>query len=355
MHMSETQEVIFEVAGPVGHIRLNKPETLNSLTPAMCAAMHETLEAWAADDRIRVVVVTGEGERAFCAGGDVRRVCEVGREDPVRAREFFAVEYAMDAAIMKFPKPYVSLIDGIVMGGGLGISVNGRFRVVSEHIMAAMPETGIGLLPDVGATAFLNACPGRIGLYLGLTGARLDAADALHARLATHFVPRARQRAVFDGLVGAKYLGDDYVTVAGIIGRYAGDPGNSRLMAQQRDIDRLFASDRVEDIAAALAKDGSEFGRNCREALARMSPTSLKITAKQITANAGISPVEALSLEYRMVCHVLERHDFYEGIRAALIDKDRNPAWKPDTLDGVSDAEVDAHFVPLGEAERLFG
>lgn len=353
--MSETQEVIFEVAGPVGRIHLNKPETLNSLTPGMCAAMHEHLDAWAVDDSVRAVVVTGEGDRAFCAGGDVRRVCEVGREDPVAARKFFAVEYAMDAAIMTFPKPYVSLIDGIVMGGGLGISVNGRFRVVSEHVMAAMPETGIGLLPDVGATAFLNACPGRTGLYLGLTGARLDAADSLHARFATHFVPRERQPSVLDGLINADYLGDDYVTVAGIIGRYAGDPGESRLMTLQREVDRLFASDRVEDIVAALAKDSTSFAKTCHEALSRMSPTSLKITAKQLTAHAGISPVDALALEYRMVCHVLDRHDFYEGIRAALIDKDRSPAWQPDTLEGVDDAEVSAHFAPLGADDMTFG
>lgn len=352
--MTETEDVLFSLDGPVGRIHLNKPQTLNALTPTMCAAMHEHLVRWAADDAIHVVVVTGEGGRAFCAGGDVRRVAEVGREDPVAARDFFSVEYAMDAAIVTFPKPYVSLIDGIVMGGGLGISVNGRFRIVSEHVMAAMPETGIGLLPDVGATAFLNACPDRIGLYLGLTGARLDAADAIHAGFGTHFVPRDRQPALLEALVDAEYLGDDFAIVDGIVSLFAGDPGASTLRTHQMAIDRLFAADDVGEIVAALAADGSEFAATTAAALGRMSPTSLKITAKQITENKGISPLDALRLEYRMVCHVLERHDFYEGIRAALVDKDRSPRWDPATLAGVSASDVEAHFAPLGDAELAF-
>ncbi|MEX2454577.1 MAG: enoyl-CoA hydratase/isomerase family protein [Rhodospirillaceae bacterium] len=349
--MTETQDVLFSLDGPAGRIHLNKPQTLNALTAPMCAAMQAQIEEWAAEDAVELVIVTGEGDRAFCAGGDVRRVCEVGREDPVKAREFFSVEYAMDAAIVRFPKPYVSLIDGIVMGGGLGISVNGRYRVMTEHVMAAMPETGIGLLPDVGATAFLNACPGRIGLYLGLTGARLDAADAIHAGFGTHFVPRERLPALLEALTGAEYLGDSFAIVDGIVSRFSGDPGDSALRARQQAIDRLFAADRVEDIVAALEADGSEFAATAAEALGRMSPTSMKIAAKQITENVGISALDALRLEYRMVCHVLERHDFYEGIRAALIDKDRSPKWCPATLDGVSDAAVDAHFIPLGIAE----
>jgi enoyl-CoA hydratase len=349
--MSETDEVLFSLDGPAGRIHLNKPQTLNALTPSMCAAMHEHLDRWASDPDVHLVIVTGAGDRAFCAGGDVRRVCEVGREDPVKARDFFLIEYAMDAAIVNFPKPYISVIDGIVMGGGLGISVNGGFRVMSEHVMAAMPETGIGLLPDVGATAFLNACPGRIGLYLGLTGARMDTADAIHAGMGTHFVPRERLSSMIASLTEAKYMGDPFAIVEGIVGRFAGDPGPSKLRARQQEIDRLFAADGIEDILAALDGDGSEFASETAKTLRRMSPTSMKITARQLTRHKGISPIEALKLEYRMVCHVLERHDFYEGIRAALIDKDRNPKWDPATPEGVSGSEVDAHFAPLGAAE----
>lgn len=349
--MSDTSDVLFEVDGPVGRIRLNKPKTLNSLTRDMCEAMHRQLDTWARSDTVRAVVVTGEGDRAFCAGGDVRQVCEVGREDPVKAREFFQVEYAMDAAIIDFPKPYISLIDGIVMGGGLGISVNGAYRVMSEHIMAAMPETGIGLLPDVGATAFLNACPGRIGLYLGLTGSRLDAADALYAGFATHIVLRDRQPALLEALVAADYGDDAAATVDNLLAQFASDPGTSKLRNLQGEIDRLFAADDAEEIVEALQTDGSPFATGCLETLSHMSPTSMKITTRQIADNAGISAKNALVLEYRMVCHVLERHDFYEGIRAALIDKDRSPNWKPAALEDVTEAEVDAHFALLGAAE----
>jgi len=352
---AEKRDVTFTVEGPVGRIHLNKPETLNSLTRDMCRQMHVHLSEWADNDVVRIVVITGEGDRAFCAGGDVRAVTEAGREDPVGARVFFSDEYAMDLAIAEFPKPYISLIDGIVMGGGLGISVNGAYRVVSEHVMAAMPETGIGLLPDVGATAFLNDCPGRVGLYLGLTGARLDAADTIFAGFATHFVPRDRQENLLETLIDADYLGDDHDTVDGIIERFAGDPGPSKLSGLRKDIDRLFAPDDVGEIVARLNADGSDFAAKTAEVIGRMSPTSLKITAKQLTENREISVRDALILEYRMVSRTLQHHDFYEGVRAALVDKDRNPQWDPPSLDGVSPALVDAHFASLGDGELTFG
>lgn len=351
--MTDSPEIVFSVDGPVGRIHLNKPKSLNSLTQNMCAGMYEHLVRWAADDDIHAVVVTGEGDRAFCAGGDVIQVSTGGKKDPVAAREFFRVEYEMDLAIADFPKPYISLIDGIVMGGGLGISVNGRYRVMSEHIMAAMPETGIGLLPDVGATAFLNKCPGRIGLYLGLTGARLDAADALHAGFATHFVPRDRQQNLLESLVSAEYLGDNFEIVEGIIALFSGDPGDSKLRARQKDIDRLFASDDVEEIVSAVEADGSELAAETLKAFGHMSPTSLKITAKQLADNPGISVKDALILEYRMVSQVLLRHEFYEGIRAALVDRDRSPKWKPATLADVTTDYVDAHFESLGDGELV--
>jgi len=353
--MTDTQtdipEIFFSVDGPVGRIHLNKPKALNSLSQNMCTGMYDHLTQWAGDDAIGSVIVTGEGDRAFCAGGDVLQVSAAGQRDPVATREFFAVEYAMDMAIADFPKPYICLIDGIVMGGGLGISVNGRYRLMSEHIMAAMPETGIGLLPDVGATAFLTACPGRIGLYLGLTGARLDCADAIHAGIGTHFVARDRQPALLDALIAAEYGADGFAVVDGILDRFAADPGASKLRDRQPDIDRLFASDDVGEIISALEADGSELATDTLTALARMSPTSLKITAKQLCDNPGISIRDALILEYRLVSQVLMRHEFYEGIRAALIDRDRDPKWKPATLAEVTPDYVDAHFESLGDGE----
>lgn len=351
--MTDSPEINFSVDGPVGRIHLNKPKSLNSLTMNMCAGMHEHLVKWAADDNINAVVVTAEGDRAFCAGGDVIQVSLGGQEDPVAAREFFRVEYEMDLAIAEFPKPYICLIDGIVMGGGLGISVNGRYRVMSEHIMAAMPETGIGLLPDVGATAFLNRCPGRIGLYLGLTGARLDAADALHAGFATHFVTREKQPALLDTLISADYGSDRFAAVDAMLAEYSGDAGPSKLKDRQADIDRLFATDDVEQIVATLKTDKSELAKESLKAFGHMSPTSLKITAKQLCDNPGISVKDALILEHRMVSQVLLRHEFYEGIRAALIDRDRSPKWEPATLEDVAPDYVDAHFESLGDGELV--
>ncbi len=353
--MQTPPDVLFADAGSAGRIHINKPRSLNSLTEGMCSDIHTRLRQWQDDDAIRVVIVTAEGERAFCAGGDVRRVYEIGRTDPVGARRFFAAEYRMDALIAGFPKPYVCLIDGIVMGGGLGISVNGRYRVAGERTTAAMPETGIGLLPDVGATAFLNAAPGRIGLYLGLSGARMNVADTLHAGFMTHFVPAARHPELADALAGLGGGDDDFATVEGVLGDFAEDPGPSELAGRQDDIDRLFAADTVEEIVAALAADGTEFAAETLATLRRMSPTSMKITARQLTSHPGLSVRDALTLEYRMICHVLERHDFYEGVRAVLIDKDGNPWWNPDTLEEVAREEVEAHFAPLGDAELVLG
>jgi enoyl-CoA hydratase len=351
--MTDSPEITFSVDGPVGRMHLNKPKSLNSLTMAMCAGMHEHLVKWAADDAIHAVVVTGEGDRAFCAGGDVIQVSTGGQKDPVAAREFFRVEYEMDLAIADFPKPYICLIDGIVMGGGLGISVNGRYRVMSEHIMAAMPETGIGLLPDVGATAFLNQCPGRIGLYLGLTGARLDAADAMHAGFATHFVTREKQPTLLDALIAADYGNDNFAAVDALLDDFSDNAGPSKLQDRQPDIDRLFADNDVEKIVAALEAEGSKLAQKALKALGHMSPTSLKLTAKQLTDNQGISVKDALILEHRMVSQVLLRHEFYEGIRAALIDRDRSPKWKPATLAEVTPDYVDAHFESLGDGELV--
>ena len=353
--MQDSPDVRFAEAGSAGRIHLDKPRSLNALTEEMCRAIRGRLLEWQADDAVRAVVVTAEGERAFCAGGDVRRVCEIGRADPVGARSFFAAEYRMDALIAEFPKPYVCVMDGIVMGGGLGISVNGCYRVAGERTVAAMPETGIGLLPDVGATAFLDAAPGRTGLYLGLTGARMDVADTLHAGFTTHFVPAARHGELVDALAGLGATDDDFAAVEGVLGAFAEDPGPSKLAGRRGDIDRLFAADTVEEIFAALAADDSEFAADTLATMRRMSPTSMKITARQLTGHPGLSVREALALEYRMICHVLDRHDFYEGIRAVLIDKDGSPRWSPDTLEGVAREEVDAHFVPLGDAELALG
>jgi len=351
--MNTSQEIHSSVDGNVGHIRLNNPKALNSLTEGMCATIYCLLSDWRDDQDVQIVVVTGNGKRAFCAGGDVLQVCNEGKQDPVGARRFFKTEYAMDLAVAEFPKPYICLIDGIIMGGGLGISVNGRYRVMGDNVLAAMPETGIGLLPDVGATAFLNACPGRAGLYLGLAGARLKTADAIYVGFGTHYVPTQNHPLLLDALKTTEYEDNPFISVEKTINQFSFEPGHSKLKDLQPTIDRLFAVNDVEEIVSRLENDNSAFASETLKALKRMSPTSMKITAKQVTENPNISVKDALILEYRIISHVLKRHDLYEGIRAALIDKDRKPIWQPPTLEEVSSEEVADHFSSLNEEELV--
>ncbi|PPR09139.1 MAG: Short-chain-enoyl-CoA hydratase [Alphaproteobacteria bacterium MarineAlpha11_Bin1] len=351
--MPDNQEIISSIEGTIGRIHLNNPKALNSLSLGMCQSMLDLLNRWRDENLINAIVVTSEGERAFCAGGDVREVSNVGQKDAVAARRFFEIEYTLDTVIAEFPKPFICLIDGIVMGGGLGISVNGAYRVMGDNIMAAMPETGIGLLPDVGATKFLNACPGRIGLYLGLTGARLDTADSLYAGFGTHFVPSINHPDLLKALTTTNFDGDRFAAVDAILGEFTAYPGKSILQEQQVDVDRLFAASDMETIITTLKNDESELAANSLIALYKMSPTSLKVTARQITENSEISLRDALVLEYRLVSQVLMRHDFYEGIRAALIDKDRKPQWTPGALAEVTTNYIDEHFGSLGDQELI--
>ena len=351
--MNNFQKVLSSVTGPVGRIHLNNPGALNSLTESMCIRIYELLREWQDNDKIHIVAVTAEGDRAFCAGGDVRQVYNEGKDDPFAARRFFSTEYRMDLAIAEFSKPYICLIDGIVMGGGLGISVNGQYRVLGDGIMAAMPETGIGLFPDVGATAFLNSCPGRTGLYFGLTGTRLKTADALYAGFGTHYIKSNRHTELLEALQSAEYGDHPSDTVERILREFSSTPNQSGIAAKKGQIDQLFGADSVETIISDLSKDNTAFALETLEQLDRMSPTSLQITAKQITDNPDISARDALILEYRMMAHVLMNHDFYEGIRAALIDKDRTPRWSPKKLTKVMPADVDAYFASLGEHELV--
>ncbi len=351
--MTDSPSVIFDASRGVGTIHLNRPRALNALTLEMCAAIQRQLGIWAADNTIRLVVVTGEGERAFCAGGDVRWVYECAQRDPVSALRFFAAEYAMDWTIARYPKPYVSLIDGIAMGGGLGLSVNGRFRVVTENVLAAMPETGIGLIPDVGATTFLNSCPGHTGLYLGLTGTRLDAADALYTGLATHFVPHTRLDELVEAFASMDPGEDVPTSVEATLQQFAETPGSSALASQQEEIDRIFEADTVEDILSRLDAATTPFSAAAAKALRQRSPTSLKITVRQLRGYPDLTVDQSLVLEYRVISHILERHDFFEGVRAVVIDKTGEPRWKPETLDVVREADVEAHFMPLADAELV--
>jgi enoyl-CoA hydratase len=355
--VADADDILFGREGGLATVTLNRPQALNAFTLAMYRRFDPMLRGWADDPDIHGVLICGAGERAFCAGGDVRAIYEAGlgiAGDPDLTAVFFREEYQLIRRIHRFPKPYVAIIGGITMGGGVGVSVNGAWRIATERTMLAMPETGIGLFPDVGATRFLNLCPGEIGCYLGLTGARLGPADALYCGFATHFIARERVPALVAALAGRDGEVDRFLA------SLASDPGPPPLAARRAAIDRCFAADSVEAILDGLAREAAAGGTHAEWAaqthagLLAKSPTSLKITLRQLRRGRGFSIEQALALEYRLTQHVMAGHDFYEGVRAALIDRDQQPRWNPPTLAGVTEALVDAHFAPLGERELRF-
>ncbi|HYZ42394.1 MAG TPA: enoyl-CoA hydratase/isomerase family protein [Stellaceae bacterium] len=362
--MSDTDEILFGREGGVATITINRPQALNALTLANYRRIDPGLREWEADPSVHVIVMRGAGDRAFCTGGDVRALYEAGRGlsgDPQLPAVFFREEYELIRRIHRLHKPYIAIIDGITMGGGAGISVNGAYRVATERTAFAMPETGIGLFPDVGATRFLNRCPGHIGRYLGLTGVRLNAEDALYCGFATHAVKQEQIESVLAGLERARWqAGDEHKLVQAYLGRFAIRPNAGNLSALQPAIDRCFNGASVEAILDALEAEATAGGTHAkwaeetRAALLTKSPTSLKITLRQLTIGRNYDVDAALALEYRMTQHVMVAHDFYEGVRAMLIDRDRNPQWRPAILAEVSDRMIDEYFAPLGDRELGF-
>jgi enoyl-CoA hydratase len=335
-----TDDVLFDRRGAVGLITLNRPKALNALTHGMCLAMKAQLDEWAGDDGVKTAVIRGVGERAFCAGGDIRALYESGKAGTSYALDFYRDEYRLDATIKHFQKPYVALLQGIVMGGGVGVSVHGSHRVANEGMAFAMPETSIGLFPDVGGSYFLPRLPGEIGMYVALTGERLKAADSLYAGVATHFVPAAQT----DFLIAALEEGSepDFVLES-----FTEKPPASSLESMREGIDRIFAADSLDGILAGLDDDDSEWARATAATIRKKSPTSLKITLRQIREGAQLSFDDCMRMEYRMVNRIVAGHDFYEGVRAAIIEKDGAPKWKPAQLADVTVDQVAAYFAPL--------
>ncbi len=342
--MTDESEVLFERRGAVGLITLNRPKALNALTHAMCLAVKAQLDSWAVDPAIKTVVVRGAGERAFCAGGDIRALYDSGRAGTPYALDFYRDEYVLDATIKHFPKPYVALIRGIVMGGGVGVSLHGSHRVADESTMFAMPETGIGLFPDVGGSYFLPRLPGETGMYLALTGARLKSADAVNSGVATHFVPAANTDVLIERLAASE-------APDAAIAALAGSDGAPPLPEHQAAIDRCFAGNSVEAILSALDSAGNDWARATAATVRTKSPTSLKIAFRQLREGRNLEFDDCMRMEFRMVNRVIAGLDFYEGVRATIIDKDQSPKWSPATLEAVSDADIDAYFTPLGEKE----
>ncbi len=346
--MSETGEIIFERKGGLGIATLNRAKALNSLTLEMCLAYDRQLATWAADESVRGVVIKGAGDRAFCAGGDVREIWRAGMNGESLTAEFFQAEYRMNRRLKRFPKPHIALLDGIVMGGGVGISLHGSHRIATERTLAAMPETSIGFFPDVGSTYVLSRVADGLGICLGLSGTRMKAADALHAGFATHYVPSARLDDLEAALAEA---GDMDAAVRG----FSEDPGPAPLAEHGPAIARCFTKDSVEAIFAALAAEPGEWAAKTLEIMTkRCSPTSLKIALEAIRRAAALDFDAAMVAEYRLSQACLAGTDSYEGIRALLVDKDNAPAWNPVTLEGVTAAMVEAHFAPLGDGELSF-
>ena len=362
--MSDDQEIVLGRHGGLAILTINRPRALNALTLGNYRRFAPALRSWAADPSVHAVVVRGAGERAFCAGGDVRAVYDAGRGisgDPDLPAVFFREEYELIRTIHRFPKPYIAVIDGITMGGGAGISVNGGYRIATERTVFAMPETAIGLFPDVGATRFLNRCPGWIGRYLGLTGARLGADDTLYCGFATHYVPHDRVAELVAALGGAVgKTGGERARIDAVLAGFAENPGSAPLQALRPAIDRCFAGDSVDAVLDALGAEAAAGGPDAgwpaetRAGLLTKSPTSLKLTLRQLMIGRDYDLEAALTLEYRMTQHVMAGRDFYEGVRAALIDKDQAPRWQPATLAQVSDDMIDAYFAPIGDRELRF-
>jgi enoyl-CoA hydratase len=341
-------EIRFDRRGDLMVVTLNRPGALNALTLPMCRALDEGLRRWQADPAVGAVLIKGEGERAFCAGGDIRWLHGVLTTEGVAAAcRFYAVEYPMNARLHRLGKPWIALLDGIVMGGGVGISVHGSHRIVTERTLFAMPETGIGLFPDVGATFMLPRRPGALGCYLGLTGARLAAADCLHAGIGTAYVAADRLPALESALAGTSLRADPFATVDAVLAEFRTDPGPPPLLDLRARVDACFRQDSLAAVLAALRAEASGWGAGQAEELASKSPTSLAVTFRQLREGAGLDFDAAMRLEYRLVHRFMAGHDFREGVRALLIDKDRRPKWRPDRLDGVSDAMVDGYFAPL--------
>ncbi|XP_051998588.1 3-hydroxyisobutyryl-CoA hydrolase, mitochondrial [Xyrauchen texanus] len=356
-HMMSSQawsEVLFEKVGNAGVITLNRPKALNALNLTMIRHIYPQLKKWDNDSETDIVIIKGAGGKAFCAGGDIRAVTEAGKSGDSLAQDFFCEEYILNNTIGTCQKPYVALIDGITMGGGVGLSVHGRFRVATEKTLFAMPETGIGLFPDVGGGYFLPRLQGKLGLFLALTGFRLKGRDVQRVGVATHFVQSEKIASLEKDLVDLK--SPSISDVAQLLDSYqeqCSQDAEKPFVLQQHieTIDRLFSAASVEEILENIKKDGSAFAQKQAEILAKMSPTSLKLTFRQIQEGARMSLQEVLVMEYRLSQACMRGHDFYEGVRAVLIDKDQSPKWKPSTLSEVSEKTVEECFSSLGERD----
>ncbi|MBI0473942.1 enoyl-CoA hydratase/isomerase family protein [Sphingomonas sp. MA1305] len=349
-----TSDVTIAIEGAVGRLRLSRPKALHALNRDMCAAMLAALDDWRGDAAVAAVMLdhlpAPDGDpklsRGFCAGGDIRLLADSGAGDGEAARAFFHLEYRLNHALFTFAKPSVVFMDGITMGGGVGIALPCRYRVATENTRLAMPESGIGLFPDVGGGWYLSRLPGRVGAFLAVTGHRLDGADCAALGLATHYLPAARLDEA-----KAAILADPHAMVAALDG-LAETPGEGTIAAHRADIDRLFAADDLETIIAALEADDGEFARAQLAVIRTKSPLAMKVGLRLLYDGAAMqSFADEMRQEYAVAGRMVQRHDFLEGVRAVIVDKDNAPRWDPATPEGVTDHVIDQIFAPLPAAE----
>lgn len=341
-----TNDVLILTEGGLGRIRLNRPRAIHALNRDMCDAMSQALLAWRDDPAIQAVLIDHAEGRGFCAGGDVVALARSGAGDGAEAAAFFHSEYRLNHLLFTYPKPTIALMDGITMGGGVGIALPCQVRVATENTRLAMPETGIGLFPDVGGGWYLSRLEGRVGQFMALTGARLDGAECRYLGLATHYVPQSALPDLVERLAAAP------ARAAGAAGNFAGVPPTARIEQNMMDIARLFAPDTLEEVIAGLEAEDSDWARSELATLRSKSPLSCKVSLRLLKEGAERETfLDEMRAEYALACRVVHTHDFVEGVRALLIDKDNQPDWKPAVPEAVLDDTVDQLFVELPPEE----
>jgi len=335
-------DVATTIDDKVGRIRLNRPRALNALTKDMCSTMTAALVEWREDIEVRAILIDHLEGRGFCAGGDIRMLAESGSTDGSEARAFFQVEYRLNHLLFTYQKPTIAFMDGITMGGGVGISQPCRYRIATENTRFAMPETAIGLFPDVGGGWYLSRLPGRVGQFLALTGARLDGAECKYLGLATHYIPSEALEEV------KARIAEHPDRLEGILEQASVTPPPARIAVNLPRIDKSFASDRLEDIIHALEEDGSDWAITELATLRCKSPQACKVSLRLLSDGARMSDfADEMRQEYAVAAHVVQRHDFVEGVRSVLIDKDNQPRWEPETPERVTDHMIDTIFAPM--------
>ena len=342
-----TDDVLTFVDRGVGRLRLNRPKALHALTTGMCEAMSAALLQWRTDDNVQCVIIDHAEGRGFCAGGDVVMLARSGNTDSEEAKRFFWAEYRLNHLLFNYDKPTLALMDGITMGGGVGISLPCTYRVATGNTRLAMPETSIGLFPDVGGGWYLPRLPGRVGQFMALTGARLDGSECAYLGIATHYVPTASLEELIDRIHKAPDR------LQGTLGAAAETAPEAKIAGNLAQVNRLFASDRLEEILAALEAGESDWAEKELITLGTKSPLSCKVSLRLLTDGATRSSfAEEMRAEYALACHIVKTHDFREGVAAVLIEKHNEPQWNPATPDDVTDQMLDKLFAPMPPGEE---